>query len=222
MQKVNDLLDLPYLSSEKPSVLMDNILSLWPDTTTKDTSKLLHGLFLHRLPLQMRSQLANYSANSPAKLAATTDAIWSQSGSQVSAAAVTVAAVTSGCPCSPSPHSSAGGSRGCQAQAPKSSSGAGKKKWPCNHTPATNSLCFYHTNFGALAQKCRHLRQRAALNIGSFPPGPWAVQRHRPWCPQQARLPEPFPLAHLPGFLYARELPPHSANLLKSAGLPLI
>ena len=76
MQKVNDLLDLPNLGSEKLSVLMDNILSLWPNTTTKNTSKLLLGLFLRRLLLQMRSQLANYSANSPTELAAA-DAIWS-------------------------------------------------------------------------------------------------------------------------------------------------
>ena len=68
MQKVNDLLDLPPLGAEKPSVLMDNILSLWPDATTRETSKLLLGLFLRRLPLQMRSQLANFPATSPAEL----------------------------------------------------------------------------------------------------------------------------------------------------------
>ena len=39
MQKVNDILDLPPLGAEKPSVLMDNILSLWPDVTTRETSK---------------------------------------------------------------------------------------------------------------------------------------------------------------------------------------
>ena len=55
MQKVNDLLDLPPLGAEKPLVLVDNILSLWPDTAAKDTSRLLLGLFLRRLPLQMRS-----------------------------------------------------------------------------------------------------------------------------------------------------------------------
>ena len=78
MQKVNDLLDLPLLGAEKPLVLMDNILSLWPDAATRETSKLLLGLFLRRLPLQMMSQLANFPATSPAELAA--DAIWSQSG----------------------------------------------------------------------------------------------------------------------------------------------
>ena len=55
-QKVNNvLLDHPNLSSEKPLVLMDKILSLWPDTTTKNMSKLLLSLFLYRLLLQMIS-----------------------------------------------------------------------------------------------------------------------------------------------------------------------
>ena len=49
---------------------MDNIMSLWPDTTTKNTSKLLLGLFLRRLPLQMMAQLAKFPATTPTQLAA--------------------------------------------------------------------------------------------------------------------------------------------------------
>ena len=75
MQKVNDLLNLPPLGSEKLSVLMDNILSLWPDTTTKNTSKLLLGLFLGSLPLLLGAQLANFPATTPGQLTAT-DATW--------------------------------------------------------------------------------------------------------------------------------------------------
>ena len=127
MQKVNDLLDLPNLGSEKPSVLMDNILSLWPDTTTKNTSKLLLGMFLRRLPLQMRSQLANFPATTPTELAAA--AIWSQSGGQVSAAAVTVAAATFGRPHSPSPHPNVNGGWGRNSTpAPKCDGGASRKQ----------------------------------------------------------------------------------------------
>ena len=77
-QKVNDLLDLPPLGVEKPSILMDNILSLRPDTSTKMTFKLLLGMFLCRLPEQMHAQLANYNASSPGDLAAAADAIWAQ------------------------------------------------------------------------------------------------------------------------------------------------
>ena len=69
-QKVNDLLDLPPLGTEKPSIPMDNILSLWPHTT-----KLLLGMFLCR---QMRAQLAKYQADSLGRLATAADAIWAQ------------------------------------------------------------------------------------------------------------------------------------------------
>ena len=82
----------PPLGAEKLSVLTDNILSLWPDTATKDTSKLLLGFFLRRLLLPIRSQLANFPTTTPAQLATATNAIWTQSGGQVSAAEVTVAA----------------------------------------------------------------------------------------------------------------------------------
>jgi len=49
-EKVDDLLDLPPLGSERPSVLMDRMLALWPDATTKLTSPLLLGMFRRRLP----------------------------------------------------------------------------------------------------------------------------------------------------------------------------
>ena len=93
---MTSLLDLPQLVAEKLSVLMDNILSLWLDTTTKLTSKLLLGMFLHRLLEQMRAQLANYNASSPGDLAAAADAIWAQYGGKFPAAAaeVTVAAAS--------------------------------------------------------------------------------------------------------------------------------
>ena len=152
MQKVNDLLDLPPLGAEKPSVLMDNILSLWPDATTRETSKLLLGLFLRRLPLQMRSQLANFPTTSPAELATAADAIWSQSGSQVSAAEVTVAAAVASRPRLPSPRANAGGDRG-QAAQPCETAGGSSVRWgPRSDTLASNGFCFYHAKFGAKAQ----------------------------------------------------------------------
>ena len=126
---------------------MDNIFSLWPDTSTRNLSKLLLGLFLRRLPLQMRSQLANFPATTPAELAAAADAIWSQSGGQVSAAAMTVATATSGRPHSPSPCPNAHGGRGRnQTLAPKWGGGGGaarKQKWKA----PVPGLCFYHCNF---------------------------------------------------------------------------
>ena len=118
-QKVNDLLDLPPLSVEKPSILMDNILSLWPDTSTKMTSKLLLGMFLHRLPEQMHAQLDNYNTTLPGDLAAAADAIWAQYGGKFPTAApaeVTVAAAMAdsqrGRSVSPRHANNTGGNRG--------------------------------------------------------------------------------------------------------------
>ena len=153
MQKVNDLLDLPPLGAEKPSVLMDNILSLWPDATTRETSKLLLGLFLRRLPLQMRSQLANFPATPPTELAA--DAIWSQSGGQVSAAEVTVVAAVASRPHSPSPRANVGGDRGRAAWPCETAGGSSARRGPRSDTTASNGFCFYHAKFGAKAHKCR-------------------------------------------------------------------
>ena len=131
---------------------MDNILSLWPDTSTRNSSKLLLGLFLRRLPLQMRSQLANFPPTTPAELAAY--AIWSQSGGQVSAAAVTVVAATSSRPRSPSPRPNVNGGRGRNSTpAPKRGGGASRKQRWKDPVPG---LCWYHCNFRARATKCEH------------------------------------------------------------------
>ena len=153
MQKVNDLLNLPPLGSEKLSVLMDNILSLWPDTTTKNTSKLLLGLFLGSLPLLLGAQLANFPATTPGQLTAT-DAIWAQSGGQLSAAEVVVAAAVPGLHRSLSPHHNVGGNRGRAAQPSLVAGGSTKKRWLHNHIPVANRHRFYHASWGSKARKC--------------------------------------------------------------------
>ena len=124
--------------------VIDNILSLWPNTF-----KLLLGLFLHRLPLQMRSQLANFPATSPAQLAA--EAIWTQSGGQVRAPKVTVAAAIASWPRLPSP---------CATEAGRLSLvrwwvGLPGNRGPCSNTPGSNGLCFYHAKYGTKAYQCR-------------------------------------------------------------------
>ena len=158
-QKVNDLLDLPPLGVEKPSILMDNILSLWPDTSTKMTSKLLLGMFLRRLPEQMRTQLANYNASSPGDLAAAADAIWAQYGSKFPAAAeVMVAAATavSQRGRSPSPRhvNNKGSNRGPSRHRQDGGNG-GRNQTPGGQQPRRPSWCFIHNKYGATAFNCR-------------------------------------------------------------------
>ena len=172
-QKVNDLLDLPPLGAEKPSVLMDNIMSLWPDTATKMTSKLLLGMFLRRLPEQMRAQLANYQATSPGDLAAAADAIWAQYGGKFPAAAaaeVTVAAATAagqrGRSPSPGRHNNKGGNRGRSRHRRDGGKGGnggnggngGRPQTPGGQQPWRQSWCWIHNKFGAAAyqQPCNY------------------------------------------------------------------
>ena len=162
-QKVNDLLDLPPLGIEKPSILMDNILSLWQDTSTKMTSKLLLGMFLHRLPEQMRAQLANYNVSSPGDLAAAADAICAQYGGKFPAAAaaeVTVAAASADGQWghSPSPRHvhNKGGNRGRSRHRQDGGKGGngGCNQTPGRRQPRQPSWCFIHNKLGAAAINC--------------------------------------------------------------------
>ena len=153
-QKVNNLLDLPPLGVEKPSVLMDNILSLWPDITTKMTSKLLLGMFLRRLPEQMRAQLANYQAISLGDLVAAADAIWAQYGGKFPAAAAaeaTVAAATAatghrGRSPSPGCHNNKGGPRGRSKYRQDGGKGGkgGRQQTPGGQQQQNQSWCRNH------------------------------------------------------------------------------
>ena len=166
-QKVDDLHDLPPLSVEKPSVLMDNILSLWPNTSTKMTSKLLLGMFLHRLLEQMCAQLANYNTTSPRDLAAAADAIWAQYSGKfpsANAAEVTVATATADGHRGLSPstrhfNSKGGGNRGCTKSVHDSGKGGKGSKGGRAQTQGRKQQkeewCFYNNKWEAQAKNCR-------------------------------------------------------------------
>ena len=139
---------------------MDNILSLWADVTTKLTSKLLLGMFLHRLPEQMRAQLANYPARDPNQLAAAADAIWAQYGGKFpsTAAELTVAAATSSNSRqsrSPSPRRN-NDNRGGRSKSRGSSgkSRNGRAQTPCWRDKRRDEWCWYHNKWASKAQKC--------------------------------------------------------------------
>ena len=158
--KVQLLLDLPLLSHEKPSVLMDNILSLWPDLETKQTSKLLLGMFLRRLPEQMRSLLANSTADSPDALAREADAIWTNAGGRFAAAAVTIAAALPNNHRSPSPRrqeqrrpQQPQQSRGRDSDRRDGGNGRSGRSQSRRRQSRAN-WCFSHNQFGEKARTC--------------------------------------------------------------------
>ena len=161
-QKVNELLDLPPLGSDRLSVLMDNILTLWPDVTTKLTSKLLLDMFLHRFPEQMRAQLANYLARDPNQLAAAANAIWAQYGSKFpsTAAELTVAAATGSDNRQGRSLSPQCNNNNCSGRS-KSHGGGSKSRGSIAQTPGwkdswKEEWCLYHNNWASKAQKCEN------------------------------------------------------------------
>ena len=83
-----------------------------------------------------------------------TDAIWAQSGGQVSAAEVVVAAAVPGLHRSLSPHHNAGGNRGRAAQPSLVAGGSTKKRRLHNHIPVANRHRFYHAKWGSKARQC--------------------------------------------------------------------
>ena len=140
---------------------MDNILSLWPDVTTKLTSKLLLVMFLRRLPEQMHAQLANYPARDPYQLAAAADAIWAQYGSKFPsiAAELTVAAATGSN--SHQGHSPLPRRNNANRSGRSKSRGGGKSCGGRAQTPGwrdswREEWCWYHNNWASKAQKCEN------------------------------------------------------------------
>ena len=118
------------------------------------TSKLLLGMFLRRLPEQMRAQLANYNATSPGDLSAAADAIWAQYGGKFTAAEVTVAAATAdgqrGRSLSPRHVHNKGSNRG-RSHHRQDGGNCGRNQTPSGRQP---SWCFIHNKYGAAAINC--------------------------------------------------------------------
>jgi hypothetical protein len=125
------------LGDQRPSQLMDKMLSLL-STGTKP-GEVFMGLFMDRLPVEMRAQLSLQDYESPRHLAAAADLIW-DAGGPTSAVPPAVNAVT---------RDRRGGS--------SSPADRGRRRRGRATTPGPggdNSLCFYHRKFAEKAHKC--------------------------------------------------------------------
>jgi hypothetical protein len=163
-EKVDDLLDLPPLGSERPSVLMDRMLALWPDTTTKLTSPLLLGMFRRRLPAELRTQLATCHAKNPVELAAAADEIWRQFGGRFAAAAASISAALPHRSRSRSPSvvstrpatgDGNGGGRDGGRNANRNGGGRDGRSATPGPKKGTAKWCSYHRRYGTDARNCR-------------------------------------------------------------------
>jgi hypothetical protein len=145
-----DLLDMPDLGDRRQSVLMDTMLASLPDDC--QPNRLFMALFLCRLPPDIRDQLVAQDFKEPAAMAAVADRIYDarpQGGTVHAVHQVVTADVRTVDGRSPSPAgrrrtaNSRDRSRRQQSRRRGDDGGSG------------NGLCFYHTNFGARASRCR-------------------------------------------------------------------
>jgi hypothetical protein len=137
------LIHHPGLGDQRPSQLMDKMLALLSSGTKPD--EVFMGLFMDRLPVEMRAQLSLQDYESPRHLAAAADLIWDARGP--------VAVVP--------PAVNAVGHEGRNRSRSPSTRGGGGKQRRRGATPGPGSgsggyrnLCFYHRRFAEKAHRC--------------------------------------------------------------------
>ena len=77
-ERAEKLLDMPPMVGERPTVIMDRMLSLLPDSASRDDPGFLfRTIFLRKLPGDIRTQLVTLKTESIRELAEQGDEFWS-------------------------------------------------------------------------------------------------------------------------------------------------
>jgi hypothetical protein len=133
------LIHHPGLGDQRPSQLMDKMLALLSAGTKPD--EVFMGLYMDRLPVEMRAQLSLQDYESPRHLAAAADLIWDARGPMAGI---------------PPAVNAVGRESLNRSRSPASRGGGGKQKRR-GATPGPGGekmLCFYHRRFGDKAHRC--------------------------------------------------------------------
>jgi hypothetical protein len=133
------LIHHPGLGDQRPSQLMDKMLALLSSGTKPD--EVFMGLYMDRLPVEMRAQLSLQDYESPRHLAAAADLIWDARGPMA------------GIP----PAVNAVSREGRNRSRSPSARGSGGKQRRRGATPGPGGermLCFYHRRFAEKAHRC--------------------------------------------------------------------
>lgn len=142
-QRYLAMMSLPSLSDQRPSELMDKLLLLLPEG--EKPGFFLKGLFLHRLPLEIRSHLMKTPVSDPRKMASDADELWNLRGSSASShgAVNTLADPTQFFDVS--------------ALSTRRRTVPSKVSPPGRNPPSSHSMdqCWYHQKWGNKAQQCR-------------------------------------------------------------------
>lgn len=134
-QRVSKLIHHPSLGDQRPTALMDAMLALLPDGDS--AGSLFLGLFLERLPVEMRDHLVAREFKTPGEMALHADKLWDARRAQTTDSFLTAAAT------SPS-----------RSRATIRADGSPARR---NQTPGPSGSeeCYFHKRFGAAANNCR-------------------------------------------------------------------
>jgi hypothetical protein len=130
-QLANKLLDVPDLGDQRPSALMDKMMSLLP--AGEKPGVLFQALYLRRLPLDMREHVGGRQFDTARQMAEYADLLWDARGGARADLYVVRDGANRGRQNSRSPHRSPGRR---------------------DKTPATRGFCRLHAKWGAKAFKC--------------------------------------------------------------------
>lgn len=133
-QQIFLLLHHPDIGDRRPSHLMDAMLALLPEGETPGL--IFQGLFLERLPQDMRDHLTTRKFDDVRAMSDHADALWD--GRQARAVSSVVAAVNT------------------RSASPARSNRRQPRRRAATPGPSTggDGLCFYHGRFGASAHRC--------------------------------------------------------------------
>ena len=134
-QRVSIVIHHPALGNRRPTALMDAMLALLPEDEVPGS--LFLGLFLERLPVEMRDHLVAKDFKNPSEMALHADKLWDARRAQ---AVDPLLAAASTSPSHAPGRDRSDGSPVCRSQTP-GPSGAGE--------------CFFHKCFGNSANNCR-------------------------------------------------------------------
>ena len=144
-QRYQALQSLPLLSDQRHSELMDKMLVLLPED--EKPGFFFRGLFMDRLPADIRAHLLSESINDPRRMAQRADELWTVRGRSVAVQALSdhqfedVNAL-------PRRDSA----RSVRAPRPRSASRSAASE---DGRSGSSSVCWYHRRWGNEASQCR-------------------------------------------------------------------
>jgi hypothetical protein len=148
------LLDHPELGDRRPSHMLNQMLALLPAGTEPDL--LFFCLFLRRLPMSMREQVAAANHKTAEQMGEHADALWDARADRSIAAITDSISAVSVRPRSTSPKGDRRRSPGRSSDTETRSNGprSNRRRGDSKRRRYDPDLCFYHNRWGHKAEKC--------------------------------------------------------------------